>query len=75
MAAATKRNERETALCVEDVQVRLRTSPEPKKARGGERTYRWDVAHGQMLLLSPSMSPPVVVSVSVPTSDGVRVRV
>ena len=53
----------------------FRTPPEPKKTRRREGTYRWDVGHGLMLLLSPSRSSAVVVSVNVPTSDSVRVRV
>ena len=43
--------------------------------RKRRNTYGLDVAHGLVLLFSPSRSPPVVVSVSVPTSDNVRVRV
>lgn len=49
-------------------QTFFRTSSESKT---GERTYRWDVVQVLMVLLSPSRSSLVVVSVSVPTSDTV----
>lgn len=50
----------------------FRTSSGPEMVRKGKRAYRLDVAHGLMLLLSPSRSSPVVVSVSAPASDSVR---
>jgi hypothetical protein len=74
-AAATKRDKGNTACDVEDVQVRL-SHVVGRQWREGEsgRTYRWNVARGLVLLLSPSRSSPVVVSVSVPASDSVGVR-